>query len=220
MMIDELQAMLPRVSCAAIVDAVAKRYPHPAHVLDLVSPTPGRVLFGPAATIRFFPTRRDVQHPVENDFASCFYRAIGGSGKGKVLVMSNGGYPEAALGGSRKLFRLNHAGLAGVLAGGRLRDFSELAGYEFVTYCRGETVRQGAPWVMPLAANVPIEVYGVGVFPGDWIYASAAGVVVIPAPDVQAVLQDAMAGEERDAASKARMASEDPAQIIAKGEPR
>lgn len=219
-MIDELQAMLPHVTCAAIVDAVAKRYPHPAHVLDLVSPTQGRVLFGPAATIRFFPTRRDVQHPVENDFASCFYRAIGGKGEGKVLVMSNGGYPNAALGGSRKLFRLNHAGLAGVLADGRLRDFFELARYEFVTYCRGESVRQGAPWVMALAANVPVEVSGVGVFPGDWIYASAAGAVVIPAPDVRAVLEDAVHGEKRDAVSRARMTSEDPARIIAEGEPR
>lgn len=220
MMIDDLRATLTRVSCSAIVDAVGKRYPHSAHVLDLTSPTPGRVLFGPAATIRFFPVRRDFQHAVENDFAACFYRAIGDDGKGKVLVMSNGGYPAAALAGSRKLFRLNHTGLAGVLADGRLRDFADLAEYEFATYCRGETVRQGGPWVMPLDVNVPVEIGGVGVFPGDWIYADGSGAVVIPPADVRAVLQDAIAGEERDAASKARMKTEDPAKIVAEGEPR
>jgi len=216
----ELHAMLDRVSCSAIVDAMAARYPHPAHILDLVSPTPGAVLFGRAVTIRFLPTRRDIQHPVDNDFASLFYRAIAGGAVGNVLVMSSGGHPDAALGGGRKLSRLRHNGLAGVLADGRLRDFPDLAEYGFATYCRGETVRQGGSLVMPAEANVPVEVSGVTVLPGDYVYADSSGAVIVPGGDIWEILSTAAAGEERDAASAERMRSEDPATVITNGEAR
>jgi regulator of RNase E activity RraA len=216
----ELRSKLDRVSCSALLDALLDRYAHPSHVLDLVSPTPGRVLFGPAVTIRFIPTRSDLVHPVQNNFASNFYKAIGENGQGAVLVMSSGGHPDAALGGGRKLSRLRHNGLAGVLADGRLRDFEALGTYEFATYCRGETVRQGANLVMPVAANVPVEVSGVTVIPGDYVYADSSGAVIVPAGVVYEVFQDAAAREVRDAASADRMASEDPAIVIAKGEVR
>ena len=216
----DLHAMLDRVSCSSIVDAMAARHSHPAHILDLVSPTPGAVLFGRAVTIRFLPTRRDIQHPVDNDFASLFYRAIAEGGVGAVLVMSNGGHPDAALGGGRKLSRLRHNGLAGVLADGRLRDFSDLSEYGFATYCRGETVRQGGSLVMPAAANVPVEVSGVTVLPGDYVYADSSGAVIVPAGDIWEILAAAAESEERDAASAERMRSEDPATVIAMGEAR
>jgi 4-hydroxy-4-methyl-2-oxoglutarate aldolase len=215
----ELRSLLPQVSCSSIVDAMLARHTHPVHVLDLVSPNPGAVLFGRAATIRFFPTRRDLHHPVENDFAALFYKAIEeDGGEGAVLVMSNGGYPDAALGGGRKLSRLRQNGLAGVLAAGRLRDFDELSTYGFITYCQGETVAQGAPHVMPIAANVPVEISGVGVIPGDYVYADRAGTVIVPASLVGEILEDAVAREERDAASMERMKTEDPATVMAEGE--
>lgn len=217
---DELRSAIDRVSCSSLVDSMLARHAHPAHILDLVSPTPGAVLFGQAVTIQFSPTRKDVQHPVDNDFASLFYRALDGDGTGKVLVMSNGGYPDAALGGGRKLSRLEHNGLAGVLAAGRLRDFEDLAGYGFVTYCRGETVRQGGNQVMPIAANVPVEITGVAVLPGDYVYADSAGAVVVPAGLIEEVLEDAAAREQRDLASIESMRSEDPATVIAQGEAR
>jgi 4-hydroxy-4-methyl-2-oxoglutarate aldolase len=215
-----LRSKLDRVSCSALLDALLDRYAHPSHILDLVSPTPGRVLFGPAVTIRFVPTRSDLSHPVQNNFASNFYRAIGESGEGAVLVMSSGGHADAALGGGRKLSRLRHNGLAGVLADGRLRDFDALAGYEFATYCKGETVRQGGNLVMPLEANVPVEVSGVTVVPGDYVYADASGAVIVPSGVMEEVFQDAAAREVRDAASADRMKQEDPAQVMAKGEVR
>ncbi len=209
------------VSCSSIVDALLARHAHPAHILDLVSPTPGAVLFGRAVTIRFFPARKDVQHPVDNDFAALFYRAIEEhGGDGAVLVMSSGGHPDAALGGGRKLSRLRHNRLAGVLADGRLRDFDDLSSYGFVTYCRGETVRQGGNLVMPIAANVPVELSGVGVLPGDYVYADSAGAVVIPAGIVQEVLEDAAGREAKDRASMERMTSEDPTTVMLNGEQR
>ncbi|MFN8110090.1 MAG: RraA family protein [Thermoleophilia bacterium] len=215
-----LRDMLPQVSSSSILDALLARITHPAHILDLKSPTPGAVLFGRAATIQFFPTRKDVQHPVDNDFAALFYRAIGaqGGGEGVVLVMSNGGYPDAALGGGRKLTRLRHTGVAGVLTDGRLRDLEGIGTYGFVTYCNGETIRQGGNQVMAMAADVPVEVRGVGVIPGDYVYADAAGAVIVPAGLIAEVLEDAANREKKDLASMERMKDEDPDTVMAQGE--
>ena len=42
--------------CADVVDAVGRLHRHRCHILDLVTPTPRRVLFGPAVTISYFPS--------------------------------------------------------------------------------------------------------------------------------------------------------------------
>ena len=43
------------LKCADLVDAMGRFHRHRCHVLDLVTPTPGRVLFGPAVTDLLFP---------------------------------------------------------------------------------------------------------------------------------------------------------------------
>jgi hypothetical protein len=43
---------------------------HRFHVLDLVSPTPGRVLFGAAVTISYFPSRSVALDPHRDNFAN------------------------------------------------------------------------------------------------------------------------------------------------------
>jgi 4-hydroxy-4-methyl-2-oxoglutarate aldolase len=75
---------------------------------------------------------------------------------------------------------LQNHGLAGLITDGRLRDFREPAGYERVFYCGGETLRVGTGDPMPVFANEPVNLGGAAVFPGDYIFADAAGTVIIP----------------------------------------
>jgi regulator of RNase E activity RraA len=185
------------LTSASICDALAKRHDHRAHILDLITPTPGEVLFGQAATMRFFPNRRD--HHSGADRFDQLLEAV--TGTGHVLVLGCGGHEDQALAGGKKVARIEAAGFTGLLTDGRLRDLEEIAGFDLVAYCGGETVRAAGDEVTPLAANVPVEVDGVGVLPGDWIYADAAGAVVIPAGDLDAVLADAHLIEEKDAAA-------------------
>ena len=102
---------------------------HRAHILSLVSPTPERPLFGPAVTIAYLPYRDDFTETNQLGFGGWFYRAVGDTARGRVLVLSSGGYPDASHGGGTKLSRVQNHGLAGVLTDGRLRDFDELASY-------------------------------------------------------------------------------------------
>jgi regulator of RNase E activity RraA len=200
--------VLDRVACASLVDAMGRVHGHRAHLLSLVSPAPRR-LFGPVATIAYMPYRDDLRE-TELGFGRLFHEAVGVSPAGKVLVLSSGGYPDASHGGGTKLSRLQKAEAAGVLADGRLRDFDQLGGYAFATWCRGEATRWGGDMVMPFAANVAVEIGSVCVVPGDYVYADATGAVVIPRVSLRRVIDEALSIEAEDARSLEQIAREQP----------
>jgi 4-hydroxy-4-methyl-2-oxoglutarate aldolase len=197
-MSDSLHDMLDRVATADLVDAMGRLHRHRAHIMDLVTPTPGRRLFGPAVTVSYFPTCETALDPKEYNFGRLFLDAVGDEPQGKVLVLAGNGHPDTSLGGGTKLSRAHNMQLAGVLADGRLRDFESLADYDFATYCRGEATKWGGDIVTPFQANVPVIVSGVGIWPGDYIHADSSGAVVIPAGQVREVVEGALAVVEED----------------------
>jgi regulator of RNase E activity RraA len=199
-------AMLDRVACASLVDAMGRLHSHRAHILSFVSPAPRR-LFGPVTTIAYLPYRDDLQQ-TELGFGALFDQAVGEALPGTVLVLSSGGYPDVSHGGGTKLSRLKHSGAAGVLADGRLRDFEQLAEYEFAIWCRGEATRWGGDTVMPFAANVSVEIGGVCVSPGDYLYADASGAVVIPQASLKQVFDEALRVEAEDVRALEAIAAE------------
>ncbi len=216
---DHLRSLLERVRCASLVDAMGRRYAHRSHILDLVSPTPQRRLFGPVVTIGYVPFRQDLGQAASLDFAALFYRALEDAPPEAVLVLASGGNPDASLGGAAKLSRVQNRGLAGVLADGRLRDFEDLARYRFVTYCRGETPRAGGATVMPLVANQPVVFDRVTVAPGDYAYADSSGAVIIPGVELLQVLEEAVQIEAEDARFVERIREEDPEHVRRHGSP-
>lgn len=201
---------LAQVKTADIVDAMGRVHRHRCHVLDLVSPTPDRVLFGPAVTISYFPTCQEALDPDRYNFAKLFYEAVGDTPENKVLVLASNGYRDVSLGGGTKMSRVQNHGMAGVLADGRLRDFDELARYDFTTFCAGEATRWGGNAITPFQANVPVVMSGVGIVPGDFIFADSSGAVVIPAGQVDDILDEAMRVREEEAGFIESIRSEDP----------
>lgn len=188
-----------RLGCAALVDGMGRLHAHPAHLLPLASPDPTRSLFGPAATIAYLPYRDDVAPG--SDFGALFSQAIAADPRGRqVLVLSNGGYPDVSHAGGTKLSRVDMDGLAGVLTDARLRDFNELGAYGFATWCRGEAVHWGGDTVMPHAANIAVEIAGVCITPGDYVFVDRSGGVVNPAASLQQVFDVAhqIAHEDED----------------------
>ena len=197
-MTEDLDGILDRLTTADLVDAMGRLHRHRAHLLDFVSPTPERRLFGPAVTISYFPTCEARLHPDRYNFGSLFLEAVGDQPEDRVLVLAGNGHPDTSLAGGTKLSRAQNMGLAGVLADGRVRDFDELSGYDFAVYCRGEATRWGGDVVTPHLANVPVVVGGVGIYPGDFIYADSSGAVAIPADDLRSVVEGAARVVEED----------------------
>jgi regulator of RNase E activity RraA len=213
-MTETIEDLLIGVKTADVVDAMGRVHRHQCHLLDLVSPTPDRVLFGPAATISFFPTCQEGLDPERYSFANLFYEAIGDDPQGKVLVLASNGHPETSLGGGTKLSRVQNHGMAGILADGRLRDFDELATYDFATYCRGETTRWGGDVLTPFQANVPVVLSGTGIIPGNFIFADSSGAVVIPESQIEDVLEEANRVGDEDARYIDEIRSEDPSGTV------
>ena len=206
------------LATADVIDALAKTHPHRAHIIDLVSPDASKVLFGPAVTIGFMPVRQDLMDPHRHSLGPAIYRAIGDADPaGKVLVMASGGNPAISLGGSTKLARVTNLNMAGVLCDGRLRDFEELAEFPGAFYCTGETVRAGGNLIQPYVADVPIDVAGVTVVPGDYIFADSTGAAVIPAAEVLQTLTMAHKILEMARQMAATIASEDPSSVLTDG---
>ena len=126
----------------------------------------GRVAFaGPAATLKLFEDNALVRSTLET------------AGQGRVLVVDGGGSLRRALVGGNlgKLAEKN--GWAGVLVFGAVRDSAELAqcnvGIRALGLIPARSARQGVG-----ARDQAVEITGVKVHPGDWIYADADGVLV------------------------------------------
>jgi 4-hydroxy-4-methyl-2-oxoglutarate aldolase len=193
---------------ADLVDAMGRLHRHRCHLLDLVSPTPGRVLFGPAVTISYFPSCSASLDPDRYNLENLFYEAVGDEPEGKVVVLASNGYTDTSMGGGTKLSRLQNHRCAGVITDGRLRDFDELAGYDFAAYCSGEATRWGGGELTPFQANVPVVLAGVGVMPGQYVFADRSGAVVIPDAQLDEVLEGAHAIEAEDARYREQIARE------------
>jgi 4-hydroxy-4-methyl-2-oxoglutarate aldolase len=196
------------LKCADLVDAMGRMHRHRCHILDLVSPTRGRILFGPAVTISYFPSCSAALDPERYNLANLFYEAVGDQPSGKVIVLASNGHTDTSVGGGTKLLRLHQSRCAGVLTDGRLRDFDELAQYDFAAYCSGEATRWGGDRVTPFQVNVPVVLRGVGVMPGQYVFADASGAVVIPDGQIAEVLAEARRVEAADAAFRAQIAHE------------
>ena len=196
------------LTTADLVDAMGRLHRHRCHILDLVSPTPGRVLFGPAVTISYFPSCSAALDPERYNLANLFYEAVGDEPEGKVVVLASNGYPDSSMGGGTKLSRLQVHGCAGVITDGRLRDFDELARYDFAAYCSGEATKWGGGDVTPFQANVPVVLSGVGVMPGQYVFADSSGAVVIPDGQIDDVLAGARAVNDEDARNQDEISRE------------
>ena len=212
----DLRTRAQSFSAALLLDAVGRICRHRAHILDLISPTPGRKLFGRAVTIRYVPYRVDLADE-RHSFGRYFYDAILGGAEDAVLVLDSSGQQDVSVGGGAKFSRLHNHGLAGLVTDARIRDFEELAAFEPVFYCRGETPRAGARSLVPIAANVPVSVQGTTIIPGDYVYADSSGVVVISALHLEQVLNSAaeLAAEDKEFFSIIR--AEDPEKVRSMG---
>jgi regulator of ribonuclease activity A len=124
---------------------------------------------GPAATLRCLEDNSRVRE------------AVNSPGEGRVLVVAGGGSVRRALVGGNLAAAAARNGWAGIVVDGAVRDLAELQ-------AAGIPVKALA--LMPLRstkrdegqAGLPVEVQGVWVRPGDWVYADEDGVVVSAGP--------------------------------------
>jgi len=135
---------------------------------DLRPIAPGQFACGPAVTVRTMPG--DWAKPVE---------AIDVAPPGSVIVVDAGGVPPAIWGELASESAVNK-GLAGLVVHGAVRDTSAIRALGFPVWTRHITSHAGNPHGLG-EINVPIEIAGQRICPGDWVLADDDGVMVLPA---------------------------------------
>ena len=123
---------------------------------------------GPASTVKCFEDNSLVKAAVDSP------------GQGRVLVVDGGGSLRRALLGGNLGASAAKNGWAGVVIDGCVRDVAELAQCD---------VGIRALSAMPLPTekrnegqrDVPVQVQGVWIRPGDWLYADEDGIVLMTA---------------------------------------
>ncbi|MCL4371485.1 MAG: RraA family protein [Chloroflexi bacterium] len=129
-------------------------------------------IVGPATTVLFSSPRPDA--PKLNN-----YLVIEQSPAGSILVIDGKGY-DGHFAGDNQGAMARRQGLRGIVVYGGARD---LAGYREMgmpLYCTGSATRDKPADLQLAAYNVPVEIGGVLVKPGDVLIADEDGVVAIP----------------------------------------
>jgi 4-hydroxy-4-methyl-2-oxoglutarate aldolase len=120
--------------------------------------------------------------------------------EGSVVVLDNRGCEDATVWGDILTEIAHRRGLAGTVINGICRDVASCRELGYPVFSRGHWMRTGKDRVQVEATNVPVDLGGARVRPGDLLRGDADGVVVIPTEHEEAVLSVAEAiaqAEER-----------------------
>src|SRR3954466_9249385 len=136
----------------------------------------GGKLAGPAYTVKTTPGDNLLVH-----------KALDAAHRGDVIVVDAGGVCENAIIGELMMSRARQRGVAGIVIWGAIRDSAEIAAGTYPVYAAGVTHR-GPYKNGPGEINVPINMAGMPVNPGDIIVGDADGLLCVPFDDVEQVL--------------------------------
>jgi 3-hexulose-6-phosphate synthase/6-phospho-3-hexuloisomerase len=142
-------------------------------------------MIGPAFTVRTYP----------GDWAKTV-EAIDEAPQESVIVVDAGGVGPAVW-GELATHSCIQKKIAGVVIDGAIRDVPEIRKLKFPAFARIITPTAGEPKGLG-EMGVPVEVGGVRVFPGDWVFGDDDGVVVIPQKRAVEITNRAMDVLERE----------------------
>ncbi|MDH5174361.1 MAG: orotidine 5'-phosphate decarboxylase [Elusimicrobiota bacterium] len=177
----DIREMLSQVSSPNISDAM-----HRQGELKGIRPVcSGVKMIGPAFTVRTYP----------GDWAKTV-EAIDEAPQKSVIVVDAGGVGPAVWGELATNSCIQKK-IAGVVIDGAIRDVPEIRKLKFPAFARIITPTAGEPKGFG-EMGVPVEVGGVRVFPGDWVFGDDDGVVVIPQKRAVEITNRAMDVLERE----------------------
>ncbi len=132
---------------------------------------------GPALTMRLSP---------QASYSTVIgtLEAIQSSRAGDILVIDNSGRTQVNSFGGIAAFSARHYGMAGCVIDGATRDVDEMADLHLAVYGRGVVNTSVRGRVGFEGFNIGVELGGVPVQPGDYVFSDVNGTVVVPSDDI------------------------------------
>lgn len=184
-------AVIRRLGAATIYEAQGQRGAMDSGIKPL---DPGCFVAGPALTVDTRPADNLMLH-----------HALTLAQPGQVLVVDAKGFLEAGPWGDVMTCAARHAGLAGLVIDGAVRDSAAIIADGFPVFARGVCMK-GTGKTQAGRVNLPILCGGTEVRPGDIVVGDRDGVMVIPAAELAQSLALARRREEKEAASRQALA--------------
>jgi len=126
------------------------------------------------------------------------------------VIVVGGGSTECAGWGGLLARAARAKGVRGVVVDGLVRDVDEAEDLGFPMFSRGVTPVTARRRLVEVSSQEPVTFAGVVVAPGDFVLADGSGVVVVPAADIERVVEAARQIAIREAKMVARLDAGDP----------
>lgn len=196
---DETWELLTKPSTATLTTVMSKRGLWNTFITGAKPLNPKRPMVGQAYTLRYIPSREDIDFNLVFDNKTDPQRvAIEQVGPRDVLVIDARGDERGGTMGNILAARMVARGAVGIVTDGCFRDSPSIAAMNIAAYARSPHAATNKTIHHPTDVQLPIGCGGVAVYPGDILVGDAEGVVVIPRNIAGDVAKEAALQEHRE----------------------
>jgi regulator of RNase E activity RraA len=178
-------------------ELVSEGYPN-CFINDLNPLHANRRMVGRARTMRYLPNRKDLREKIYAAGPQLNFKSAEEAQPGDVLVFDAGGQTKSAVTGGVTTARFLYRGGSGIVVDGALRDIPEFEAMPIQVYLRRGHAAAVSPVMMSVDYQVPVNIGGVTVVPGDILVGETHGILVIPAAIVEKVVDKALEHDLRE----------------------
>lgn len=188
-MTQTLPHRLRALPTSALSDAMRRMHIDPGSMHPSMKPAwSGAEICGPAFTVRTYPGAT----------YGCDL-ALAQAHAGDVLILAAGGITDVILWGEIFSTCAKQLGLGGTVIDGAVRDVGGIQEIGYPVFARAISPRGGTFDKDQSETQIVVSCAGTIVRPGDWIRGDETGVVVVPAGQLEAVLEQSEAIKRKEA---------------------
>ena len=172
-----LEMMRSRLTVPLLCDALdAAGFPHQSPRVPLLPVTmPDLVLIGRCRTTLWADIAHVDREPYKLELA-----AVDACRPDEVLVCAAAGSMRSGIWGELLSTAARNAGCVGVVVDGSVRDVAQMRQMKFPVFARGRCPYDSRDRQRVIDFDVPVEIDGVSIHPGDLIAADQDGIVIVP----------------------------------------
>ena len=208
---DELLERLSRLDSCALSDALDS-FGMSGVVLGLAALSGCRRIAGRAVTVKLGPDdgRESKRH--------LGTAAVEAAGSDSIIVVDHDGRTDVAGWGGILSLAASGKGVRGAIIDGACRDIDEARALDFTLYARTGVPRTARGRIIELDWNVPVQLAGIEIAPGDLILGDGSGIVVLPASRAPELIARAESIADREALMAAAVRSGRPVSQVMAGD--
>ncbi|OSN02903.1 dimethylmenaquinone methyltransferase [Lonsdalea britannica] len=182
--LNTLQQRLLALDTASVSDALDSLY-IAGGLLGIKPQTVGKKIAGPAYTVKY-----EAYEPEKNTFMNAG-NYIDDVPTGAIVVVDNGGRMDCTSWGNILTTKALQKKIGGTVIHGSARDIADIRKMDYPLFASNIYMVSGKNRARVIALQCALNINGVTISPGDWLFGDDNGVLVIPQERLEEVIQRA-----------------------------